>query len=456
MSSPRKIWIAAFGSLCFVLFLPLGFCAEPEPPRGVVIDESADMLVPPAALGDATDFEIAQTPCKIRFSVVEGCDPFPEDNRGNWSSWSESILASDGYYYSAISDHRGVDGRTFIVRYDPKTGEQTEVFHSDKLFHNQPGTYGHGKLHGRLDEYPQGFLMAATYWGIPPLDTKFRGERWTGPIPGGRLIRVNLAEAKTEDLGVPFERDSWPMFATDTRRGIFHAIGYDGHYLAYDLKAGQPLYAALPPPNIHWFERATLVDEDTGRCFSNSAERVVKYDPETNQITYTETDLPDNPLSDEHPPSIRCYTRRRNSEGAYLCHLMDGTIIRFFPDTEKVEKVDLNWGKGYYCTSSPISPGDRYLYYTVDVHGSAYAHGSPIVQYDLEKGRRKVLCFLHPYYQKKYGYVFGGSYSMVLSEDGSQLFITMNGKFRGDVEKGESFGDPTFMLVDIPASERIE
>jgi hypothetical protein len=425
-------------------------------PEGVVIDQSADMLVPPATLKDATSIDIAKTPCKIRFSVVEGCDPFPEDNTGCWSSWSESILASDGNYYSAISDHRGVDGRTFIVRYDPETGEQKEVFHSDKLLDHKPGTYGHGKIHGRLDEYPPGHLIAATYWGIPPMDTKYKGERWTGPIPGGYLIRVDLAKGTTENLGVPFVRDSWPMFATDTKRGIFHAIGYDRHYLAYDLANSRPLYAALPPPNIHWFERATLVDEKTGFCYSNSGERMVKYDLEKNEITYLEAEIPDNPGSDEHPPSLRCYTRRRTADGAYLCHAMDGTVFKFYPDTEAIERVDINWGKGHYCTSSPISPGDRYLYYTVDVHGSAYTHGSPVVQYDLVEKRRKVLCFLHPYYQEKHGYVFGGSYSVVVNEDGSQIFITWNGKFRETEKEGESFGDPSFMLIDIPESERIE
>lgn len=424
-------------------------------PEGVVTDRDVGTLLPPPTLKDDTGFDIARTPSTIRFSVVKGCEPYPEDNKGVWSSWSESILASDGNYYSAISDHRGVDGRTFIVRYDPESGEQTRVFDSYALFSHTPGTYGHGKLHGRLDEYPPGYIMAATYWGIPPLDTKFEGELWTGEIPGGHLIRVNMAKGTTEDLGVPFKRDSWPMHATDTKRGIFYGIGYDRHFLAYDLDGMRPLYAALPPPNVLWFERATLTDETSGNCYSTSRERLVKYNPESNTMTHLAAETPDNPHNDDPAASMRCYTSRRTADGYYLCQTMDGMIFKFFPDTETVETVDVNWGDGYYCTSMALSPGDRYVYYTVDVHGSSFEHGCPVVQYDLIKKRRKAIAFLHPYYDKQYGYVFGGSYSVTLNADGSRLFITWNGKFQAGDDVA-TFGDPTIMLIDVPRSERVE
>lgn len=424
-------------------------------PEGVVTDLSNDMLEAPATLQDATDFVVAKTAPSIRFSVAEDCEPVPEYNQGVWSSWSESLLASDGYYYAAIGNHSGVDGRTYIVRYDPKTGAQKRVFDSFKNFNHQPETYGHGKIHGRLEEYPKGYIIAATYWGIPPLDTRYKDVFWTGPIPGGRLIRVDMAKGITEDLGVLFERDSWPMFATDTKRGIFYAVGYDKHFLAYDLKAGRSLYAALPPANVEWAPRATLLDEKTGDCYSTSRGRFVKYDLKTKKIVHLESTTPNNPNNEEEPGELRCYTRHRTSDGAFLCQTMDGVIFKFFPDTDSVETVAINWRQGNYTTSMALSPGERYLYYTVDVHGDAYAHGSPVVQYDLKENTRKVITFLHPYYQKKYGYIYGGSYSVTLNEDGSQLFIVWNGKFRSE-EKGPTFGDLSFMLIDIPSSERVE
>ncbi|MFH1742518.1 MAG: hypothetical protein ABIH23_26230 [bacterium] len=453
-------WLSVFFVVSFLcLYAPQASETKSgiEIPEGVVVDQSADTLVIPEALRDSDGFDVAETPSTLRFSVVKGCVPIEEGNQGTWSSWGEPILASDGNYYTSVGNHCGVDGLTYIIRYNPDTGEQTRVFDSYVLFDHQPGTYGHGKLHGRLDEYPRGYLIAATYWGIPPLSTKYKGEFFTGPIPGGRLIRVNIAKGTTEDLGVPFERDSWPMFATDTKRGIFYAIGYDRHFLAYDFKTMQPLYAALPPANIAWFERATLVDEKTGCCYSTSQGRFVKYDPATNKITFLKSLVPlkPNEKPEEHQ-NIRCYTRSRTKDGCFLAQSFTGMIFKFFPDTDTVEPVDVNWGQGYYCTSMALSPGERYLYYTVDVHGSSYTHGCPVVQYDLQKKRRKVIAFLHPYYADNYKYIFGGSYAVLRNTDGSQIFITWNGKFREGKDKGESFGDPSLMLIDVPASERVE
>ena len=123
-------------------------------PASVTTDRSAEMLAAPDALKDDSGFDVAKTPPKVQFSVVKDLSPFPEDNKGVWSSWGQAIYASDGNFYTSISDHRGVDGRSYIIRYEPATGRQTRVFDSDVLFKHEPGTYGHGKIHGRL-ERPQ-------------------------------------------------------------------------------------------------------------------------------------------------------------------------------------------------------------------------------------------------------------------------------------------------------------
>ncbi len=456
MKSPLRL-LNPLLTLAFVAALNVLPCGAEEDYvefEGVKRDSGEKTLAAPETLKDATEFVVAKEPSSFRFSVVKGCYPIPDYNSGVWSSWSQSILASDGNYYCAISNHLGVDGQCYVIRYNPKTDEQTRVLDTNVLISREPETYGHGKLHGRLDEYPKGYIIGATYWGMPPLWTVYKGEPWLGDVPGGHLFSIDIAKGTSKDLGVPFERDSWPMHATDTRRGIFYAVGYDKHFLAYDLNTKRPLYAALPQPTVEWSSRATLVDEITGNCYGTSRNRFVKYNPKTNKITYLEAQLPAKPnqKGDTH---LRCYTRRRTAEGAYICQTFDGTIFKFFPDTETTETIDINWGEGYYCASMALSPGGRYIYYTVDVHGSAYLHGSPIVQYDLKEKKRKVIAFLHPHFETAYNYVFGGSYSVTLNEDGSELFIVWNGKFKADKE-GESFGDPTFMVVEIPASERQE
>jgi hypothetical protein len=433
--------------------------------EGVVIDTSPKTLFAPQHVKDSIDCIIADQPATIHFSVVEGCYPLPDDNRGVWSSWSQTLYASDGNFYSAISNHQGVDGRTYVIRYEPKTGNQTRVFDSYEVFNHIPGTYGHGKIHGQLDEYPKGKIVGLTYWGMPPLVTEYKGERWLGSVPGGRLFEIDIKSGTARDMGTPFARDSWPAFATDTKRGILFAHGFDKHFLAYDLNENEVLYAALPPATIELSPRTVIADRVTGCSYSTNLERFVKFDPQTKQFIHLAVSAPKNPnrkdMSKFTPGRndnsfyLRCATRNRNKEGAYICQTMTGMMFKFYPDQEKIEVLGTNWDKGLYCTSVALSPGERYFYYTVGAHGSSYKYGCPVVQYDLKMKTKKVIAFLHPYYSDKYGYVFGGSYGVSLNEDGSQLFIAWNGKFTPE-KQGESFGDPTCMLIEIPESERME
>ena len=87
--------------------------------------------------------------------------------------------------------------------------------------------------------------------------------------------------------------------------------------------------------------------------------------------------------------------------------------------------------------------------------------GSPVIQYNTETDERKVLAFLYPYYNEKYGYTTGGSSTIKLDDKGERLFIEMNGAFI-DVEEQlkqeilDVFGHTSIFLIHIPESERIE
>jgi hypothetical protein len=98
----------------------------------------------------------------------------------------------------------------------------------------------------------------------------------------------------------------------------------------------------------------------------------------------------------------------------------------------------------------------RYLYYVPGAHGGAERDGSPLVQYDLEKGTRKVIAFLHPFVFGETGFIPMGSYSVALSEDGTRAFITWNGNTgAGSAQpKKLRFNTCALTVVEIPASER--
>ncbi len=273
---------------------------------------------------------------------------------------------------------------------------------------------------------------------------------------GGRLLSYSIRTGRAEDLGMPLGGDSWPMHATDANRKRFFAVGIYSNFLAYDLAGRRSIFAGKLPAGVQWDLRVTLVDDGTGRCYGSNESAIYCYNPQSGEFSVKPDAMPRHPKSGEPTRAIRSYTRQRSKQGAFYAITYDGVVLKFWPDRVRVESLGLNWGKGYYSPSLAMSRGERYLYYSVDAHGSSFEHGSPIVQYDVKTCTKKVIAFLHPYYQRKYGYVFGGSYSVCIDPEGSKLVICWNGKFRGPEDKTGSFGDPSFMVISIPASERVE
>jgi hypothetical protein len=413
------------------------------------------MLIPPSGLEGGREFTVAARPPRITFSSIAGLPVLTKKTGGLWCSWGEGICASNGKFYAGVGDHRGFDANCYLYEYDPATHRHRQVLDVARVIRQKKGDWGHGKLHGRLDQLPDGWIYMGTYWGE---DARRLGPDKVSRI-GGRLLRYNPRTDTAEDLGMPLPGDSFPMHATDTRRGIFHAIGWYGNYFAYDLYARRPLYAGRLPGDLTWHYRATLVDPKTGKCYGSefNGRRIVEYDPARNAFRHTRASVPVHPiLGEKADPWIRSYTPRRLPDGSFIAQTYDGVMFKFWPDTERVEFIAINWGRGLYSTSMALSPGDRYLYFAVGAHGQTWEFGSPIIQFDTQSYTTKVIAFLHPYYQKKYGYVFGGSYSVCLDAAGENLLLTWNGRFRSAEEKGESFGHPSFMYVEIPPEERAE
>ena len=104
-----------------------------------------------------------------------------------------------------------------------------------------------------------------------------------------------------------------------------------------------------------------------------------------------------------------------------------------------------------YIASIEADPTGRYLYYVPGAHGGAAGDGTPIVQYDVQTGKKKVLAFLHELFWEKYGYALDGSFGSALDEKGERLFISWDGWRKGQPRGWESC---SLTVLHIPASER--
>ena len=73
------------------------------------------------------------------------------------------------------------------------------------------------------------------------------------------------------------------------------------------------------------------------------------------------------------------------------------------------------------------------------------------MQYDVKTRKKKIIAFLHPFYQQTYGYTPLGTFGSAVSEEGDKLYIAWNGN-RGGSDGG--FDTCALTVIHIPESER--
>jgi hypothetical protein len=79
-------------------------------------------------------------------------------------------------------------------------------------------------------------------------------------------------------------------------------------------------------------------------------------------------------------------------------------LCAFRPKTGELKQLGPGAvAKQEHIASIEADPTGRYLYYVPGAHGGAAADGSPVVQYDVKTGKKKVIAFLHDVFWEKYG-----------------------------------------------------
>ena len=99
----------------------------------------------------------------------------------------------------------------------------------------------------------------------------------------------------------------------------------------------------------------------------------------------------------------------------------------------------------------------RYLYYVPGAHGGSEKDGTPLVQYDIKTGTRKVIVFLHPALYESFGYIPVGTFGSAVSPEGDKVYITWNdnrGTRKEDLNKRVRFNTCALTVVHIPEAER--
>jgi hypothetical protein len=404
----------------------------------VITDCTTDFLKPPATL--KSDITVAKEPPTIDFAFFPG-----QTYAGKpWSAWGDSI-AVNGKYYASIGDHLAPAGNSFVFEYDAATKQFRQLVDVRKTLNLPDGHYTPGKIHSRLDLGNDGWIYFSTHRGSTRVTTdEFHYQ-------GDWIMRVNPGTRQTEVLAHgPVPKHCLPTSVLDPERLIFYAgtapgVGKDDdetiQFLAYDVKKRKVIYSGPNGP-----ARYMIFAKSTGRIYyttGKSESALMRFDPAMGRPEKINGEIGIRAATLETPQGIVYTVSSGQGE-------RDATLYAFDVRTEKVAALGpAAVGSQQYITSLDADPTGRFLYYVPGAHGGSELDGCPVVQFDTQTKRKKVLAFLHPFYNSRFGCTLKGTFSSAIDEKGEKLYITWNNS------RGTKVWDSCVLtVIHIPASER--
>lgn len=412
----------------------------PELPGGqtLVSDTSDDFLRPPETL--RAGVAIAKAPPTIDFAYFPG-----QTYEGKpWSNWGDSTAVA-GKYYTAIGDHLAPAGNAFVFEYDAAKKSFRKLLDLKVTLQRPAGHYSPSKIHSRVDLGSDGWLYCSTHRGSTRVTTD--EYHYTGDW----ILRCHPASGASEIVAhAPVPKHCIPNGTLDPDRLIFYGgtapgVGEDGEgvqFFAYDVKGKKLLYAGPDGP-----ARSMILARSSGRVYfvpGKGDSPLMRFDPASDKA----------PVKIDGEIGIRAATRETPQGIVFTISQGQGAaesqIYAFHTQDEKIEKLGpAAVATNQYVAAVSADPTGRYLYYVPGAHGGSERDGSAVVQYDTKTRQPKVLAFLHPFYQEKYGLTPKGTYGLACDAGGERLYITWN------VTRGSRAWDCCGLSVlHIPDSER--
>ena len=418
--------------------------AEPTYPPALpdgqtkITDNSPEFLKPIGPLLDGVT--IAKEATTVDFLYFPG-QTYPGKP---WSNWGDSI-AVNGKYYASIGDHLAPQGNAYVYEYDPKTYTFRLLCDVKKLLNLPEGHYMPGKIHSRLDLGSDGWIYFSTHRG----STKVTTDQYH--YKGDWIIRCHPATGTSEIVKQgPVPKHCIPNSVLDPKRLIYYGGTAPGegadsniNFFAYDTLNKKLLYSGPDGP-----ARYMIFAASTGRVYytqgKSDAGQLMRYDPEK----------PAAPVKIEGTIGIRAATQETADGYVYSVSSGQGhnepTLWRFNTKTEAIDELgSATVGSQKYIASLDVDPTGRFLYYIPGAHGSSDKDGTAVVQYDVKTKKRKVIAFLHSYYQNKLGCNLKGTYSSAIDPAGDKLYITWNAN-----RDSKAWDTCALTVIHIPKSER--
>lgn len=356
--------------------------------------------------------------------------PHPGYEGRPWSQWGQGIVLPDGRFLSAVGDHRGPDGNSYLFVYDPEAGTHTRIADVLSLVDHDDGDWGYGKIHAQMVAGPCSDVFVATYWGTR------RGLEYGGSYEGDLLLHVNPVAETVTNLGVALPRRGVPSMAGSADGRLLYLEGVDpfdkgGAFGVYDTLRRE-MVAVHEIPGHTGF-RALLVDAEGGVLVSTGDGTTARYHPGRDQVE-SGPRLPGAVLRAATPPG---------PDGSAVIATNDPPVFA----TVSPAGVDALGGADGYTTSLAMTADGSTVYSIPHAHGGAWEEGTPIRVLDVDTGRLSTLVELQPLVGRPRGLRLGGTYSIAHDPQRNRLFVGINA---GQAEDDESFGTVVLVVVELP------
>jgi hypothetical protein len=363
--------------------------------------------------------------------------PRPDYPAELWSQWGQGVALADGRFISAIGDHNGVDGNSFIFEYDPSTGTLAMLGDVLSYIDHSPGSWGYGKIHGQMVQGPCGEVYFSTYWGSS------NGLHYGGSYTGDYLFRLDPDSRTMTALDVTVEQHGVPSLASSPEHGLLYGEAIDpasqdadvddGPFFAYDTTTEEVVFTG--DPLVHSGYRNILVDGEGRAYYSIGGGRLAVYEPGAGEVTTLDATMPGDWLraSTFPAPDGRVFAVTRDPDAFFVLH----------PSGE----IEPLGNPTAYVASMAIHPsGDRF-FYLPDAHGDAWQFGGALTAVDTDTGEQEVLAELNPLVEEQLGLRIGGTYSIAVSPSGDRVYLGVNA---GPAGADDGFGEIVLLVVHLP------
>jgi hypothetical protein len=359
--------------------------------------------------------------------------PHPGYEGKPWSQWGQGLVLDDGRFLSAIGDHEGVDGNSYLFEYDPGTKTLTQIIDVLAITDHTPGDWGFGKIHAQMVRGPCDSVMVTTYWGTR------RDIEYTAGYQGDVLINIDPQRRTVGTRGVMRPEHGVPSLAASPDGQLLYSEAVDpsgddaGAFVVQEARDGTTIFVDDDPSHTGY--RTVAVDAD-GRAFYSVGEGTLAvYDPESNTQSRLDAKLPGEWLRAVTEPDGQgtWYGVTRNPE-VFFALSPDGTV----------RTLDEAIG---YTTSIALSPDGTTLYSVPEAHGRSWEIGTPLMAVDTTTGEQEVVIELQPLAEEHLGVRLGGTYNVAIDKEGKTIYLGMN---TSDTNDDSGFGEVVLIIVTLP------